>query len=91
MIKYINGFYCGADNESPKEIGQVKNAVITAVNTGYPFRGNAEDMAKNVISHIINEKNSDVGLFPVIIESYCGTDRHGEYVTKVVFQVVILH
>lgn len=88
-IRYYNGFYNGAEFECPKEIGQVKNAVITVINEGFPYRGRPEDMAKDALTHILRYVASDVGLYPVIFESYGGTDLHGDYTMKVVFQVVI--
>lgn len=86
VIKYLNGLYLGTDKDSLKEIGQGRNAVIMAKNEGSPFRGTAEDMAKNAIAHILS--SSDVGFFPVIFDSYGGTDDQGEYTMKVVFQIV---
>lgn len=88
-IRYYNGFYNGAENESPKEIGQVKNAMIVVINVGFPYRGRPEDLAKDTLTHILNGVASDVDFFPVIFESNGGTDSQGEYTTKVVFQAVI--
>ena len=45
-------------------------------------------MARDVIAHVLNVLCSETGLFPVIIESFGGTDSKGDYTTKVVFQAV---
>ena len=45
-------------------------------------------MARDVIAHILKVLGSDTGFFPVIIESFGGTDSKGDYTTKVVFQAV---
>ncbi|EFI72589.1 hypothetical protein PBR_1174 [Segatella baroniae B14] len=45
-------------------------------------------MARDVLVHVLKVVRSETGLFPVIIESFGGTDSKGDYTTKVVFQAV---
>jgi len=87
-IFYYNGSFDGASLRGLNDFEQVRNAIIVAKCEGLPFRGRPKDMANDVIAHILNRTSSEVGLFPVIMESHSGSDSHGEYTTKVIFQAV---
>lgn len=87
-ITYINGFISETCMRDLKEFEQVKDAIIVAKCKGFPFRGRPRDMARDVIAHVLNVLCSEIGLFPVIIESFGGTDSKGDYTTKVVFQAI---
>ena len=87
-IKYINGFISEACFRGLKDFEQVRDAIIVAKCEGFPFRGRPKDMARDVIAHVLKVLCSETGLFPVIIESFGGTDSKGDYTTKVVFQAV---
>ena len=81
-VNYVNGFCKGVDLEglrSPKQIG---NSVIMANSIGFPFRGKPPEMAQDAISHV------NGAFVPIVIESWGGCDKRGEYTTKVVFQAV---
>lgn len=91
MIKvmYFNGSYNRANNVSPKDIGQVGNAIIMASNEGSPYRGKPVDMARDAIRHINGQLSYYIGAFPVVLDSKSGTDNKGRvYTTEIVFQVV---
>lgn len=88
---YINNLNCFLDEaslECLKIFEPRRNAMIMAQCMGYPFRGNPKEMAADIISHILKRVSSEVGLFPVVLQSNSGTDCKGEYTTEVVFQVV---
>lgn len=87
-IKYINGFINEACFRGMKDFEQVRDTIIVAKCEGFPFRGRPKDMARDVIAHVLKVSCSETGLFPVIIESFGGTDSKGDYTTKVVFQAV---
>ena len=88
-IKYVNGFINEASLRGLNDFEQVRNAIIVAECEGYPFRGDAEEMARDVIAHILKASSSDVGLIPVIVDRNSSTDSMGNhYTTKVVFQAV---
>lgn len=87
-ITYLNGFISEAGLNRLNDFEQVKNAVIVAKCKGFPFRGMAMDMAQNAISHILNKLLSTCGLFPVVYESYGGSNSYGDYTTEVVFQTI---
>ena len=87
-ITFINGFISEACLKGLKDFEQVRDAIILAKCEGLPFRGRPKDMARDVIAHVLKVLRSETGLFPVIIESFGGTDSKGEYTTKVVFQAV---
>ena len=84
MIYYFNGSYHGVENLSPKEVGHSVNdgSIIRVKNVGAYFRGKPIDMAGDALSHVKD------GFFPVIIESWSGTDSCGDYTTEVVFQAI---
>ena len=90
MIKilYFNGSFDGASLRGLSDFEQVKDATIEARCEGFPFRGTPMDMAKDAIAHILKRVSSEIGLFPVVLESNSGTDKQGDYTTRVVFQVV---
>ena len=67
---------------------QVRNAIIVAKNEGFPFRGKPEDMADDVLYHILDKKSLKMGFLPVIYDSKGGIDKCGDYTTDVVFQAV---
>lgn len=52
IVNYLNGSYSRANNVSPKDIGQVCNAIIMASNEESPYRGKPVDMARDAIRHI---------------------------------------
>jgi len=87
-ITYINGFISEACLRGLKEFKQVKDAIIVAKCEGFPYRGRPKDMARDVLVHVLNVLCSEIGLYPVIIESFGGMDSKGNYTTKVVFQAV---
>lgn len=87
-ITYINGFISETCLRDLKEFEQVKDAIIVAKCEGFPYRGRPKDMARDVLVHVLKVVRSETGLFPVIIESFGGTDSKGDYTTKVVFQAV---
>lgn len=87
-IKYLNGFYSGAECQGSIDDEQVRNAIVVASNEGFPFRGKAKDMADDVLAHILNKSTSNMGLMPVIYESIGGIDKYGDYTTDIVFQAV---
>lgn len=88
LINYFNCFLDEASVEGLKDFEQVRNAMIVAECVGYPFRGSPEEMAKDIIGHILKRVSSEVGLFPVVLQSNSGTDCKGEYTTGVIFQIV---
>lgn len=40
QVNYFNGSYSRANKVSPKDFGQVGNAIIMASNEGWPFKAN---------------------------------------------------
>ena len=80
-VNYVNGFCKGVDLEdlkSPKQVG----SIIMAKSIGFPFRGKPHEMAQDAINHF----NGD--LVPIVIKSWGGCDKRGDYTLKVVFQAV---
>jgi hypothetical protein len=53
-IKYINGSFDEASLRGLNDFEQVRNATIVAKCEGLPYRGKPEDMANDVIAHILN-------------------------------------
>lgn len=88
-IKFFNGSYSRANKVSPKDFGQVGNAIIMASNEGIPFRGKPEDMARDAICHINEGLGYEIGLFPIVLSCKEGTDVECRfYTTEVVFQAI---
>jgi hypothetical protein len=87
-VRYINGSYIGVECSHPMDVEQVTNAVIVVKNEGFPFRGKPEEMADDVLAHIINKASSNKVFIPVVYESCGGIDKYGNYTTDVVFQAV---
>lgn len=81
-VNYVNGFCKGVDLEDFRSLKQVGNSIIMANSIGFPFRGKPHEMAQDAISHIYGD------FVPIVIESWDGCDKRGDYTTKVVFQAV---
>ena len=88
-IKYINGFFDEASLRGLNDFEQVRNAIIVAKCEGLPFRGRPKDMANDVIARILKRTSSEVGAFPVVLQSNSGPNTGGDYTNEVVFQVVV--
>jgi len=88
-LLYFNGFFDEASLRGLNDFEQVRNTIIVAKCEGLPFRGNPVDMVNDAIAHILKRAPSGVRLFPIIMESDSGSDSHGEYTTKVIFQAVV--
>ena len=88
-IKYINGFFDEANLRGLNDFEQVRNAIIVAKCEGLPFRGRPKDMANDVIARILKRTSSEVGAFPVVLQSNSGPNTGGDYTNEVVFQVVV--
>ena len=91
MIKvmYFNGSNNRANKISPRDFGQVGNAIIMASNEGWPYRGKPDDMSRDAICHINGQLGYEIGLFPVVLDSKSGIDDEGKvYTTEVIFQAV---
>ena len=88
-LLYFNGFFDEASLKSLNDFEQVRNAIIVAKCEGVPFRGKPVDMANNAIAHILKRTSSELGAFPVVLQSNSGTDGEGDYTNEVVFQVVV--
>ena len=87
-VRYINGSYIGVECSHPMDVEQVTNAVIVVKNEGFPFRGKPEEMADDVLAHILNKASSNKVFITVVYESCGGIDKYGNYTTDVVFQAV---
>ena len=70
------------------DVEQVRNAIFVVNNEGFPFRGKPENMADDVLYHILDKKTNNLGFLPIIFESNGGTDKYGDYTSYVVFQAV---
>ena len=89
QVNYFNGSYSRANKVSPKDFGQVGNAIIMASNEGWPYQGKPDDMARDAVCHINGKLGFEIGAFPVVLDSKSGTDVEGKvYTTEVVFQAV---
>ena len=86
---YENGFFNEANLRGLNDFELVRNATIVAKCEGLPYRGKPKDMANDVIAHILRRIPSEVGIFPVVLQSNSGTDAKGDYTKEVVFQVVV--
>lgn len=85
---YKNDFFNEANLKGLNDFKQVRNATIVAKCEGLPYRGKPKDMANDVIARILRRISSEVGAFPVVLQSNGGTDAEGDYTKEVVFQVV---
>lgn len=81
-VNYVNGFCKGVDLEDLRSLKQVGNSIIMANSIGFPFRGKPHEMAQDAVSHVYGD------FVPIVIESWGGCDKRGDYTTKVVFQAV---
>ena len=88
VLFYKNGFFDEASLRDLKNFEQVRNATIVAKSEGLPYRGKPEDMAYDVIAHILKRTSSEVGAFPVVFQSNSCADADVNYTKEVVFQVV---
>ena len=56
-INYNNGSYIGAEGSHSMDVEQVRNAIFVVNNEGFPFRGKPENMADDVLFHILDKKS----------------------------------
>ena len=85
---YKNGSFGGASFRGLNDFEQVRDAIIVAKCEGLPFRGTPENMANDALARILKRTTSEVGAFPVVLQSNGGTDAEGDYTNEVIFQVV---
>ena len=88
VLFYKNGFFDEASLRGLNDFEQVRNACIVAKCEGLPFRGTPENMANDALARILRRTSSEVGAFPVVLQSNGGTDAEGDFTNEVIFQVV---
>lgn len=84
VVKYFNGNFYRAESIDVNEFEAKGNFVLEVTNEGYPFRGNPEEMANDVLAHLGVYSE----FFPIILSTKGGSDNIGRYTTSVTFEAV---